>query len=212
MKEEQRKQGVQRIESALRGADLVVVDIGRNDWWLDVSPGLTARNIKRIAGLAARMGKADGQGPLVVIAKLIPNERLERRNEVTQQDFVLLVNQALTLLNQERYPVAVPFDQLPPYGYLQDPPRTDAGVHPTSAGYDILSDILIDFLKNGAQDLMAAQRGDDDEDDVFTLCESKYYRTKPNDPDTDADGYPDGQEIYELLTDPLDPLDPPPAS
>lgn len=212
MRQEQLKRGVQRLERALRGADLVIVDIGRNDWWLEMSPGQTARNIKRIATLAGRMGAAGGVAPLVVIAKLIPNERLEWRNKVTQQKFVLLVNEALMLLNQERYPVAVPFDQLPPYGYLQDPPRLDAGVHPTSRGYDILGEILIKFLNVRAQELMAAHRSDEDGDDVFSSCESGFYRTRPDSADSDGDGYTDGQELYELGSDPRDALDPPPAA
>ena len=35
------------------------------------------------------------------------------------------------------------------------------------------------------------------------------FRTDPLDPDTDGDGYSDGEEVNEIDSDPLDPLDPP---
>ena len=208
MKQEQAGARRKPITKALRDADLVVIDIGRNDWWLDAAPSLVARNVKRIARLAEQMGGVPGMPPVVVIAKLIPNERLDRRNNVTQQAYVGYVNAALTRLNQARYPVAVPFDRMPPFGSLQDPPRPDAGVHPTSAGYQMLTGLLLEFLQTNAQELMETRRPDEDKDNVFNLCETRTFRTNPLNPDSDGDTYSDGEEVYILFSDPKDPTSP----
>lgn len=198
--------GTGPIEAALEGADLIVIDMGRNDWWLEVSPALTARNLRRILTLAERMGRSNGFTPTVVIARMIPTMRTELLNGINEHDFVLRVNAALMLLNQTRYPVVVPFDTLPLEGTLQSPPRVDAGLHPTPYGYNILAKIVMNFLGDGAQRLMTMRRPDTDGDNVFDFCESpRYYKTDPAAADTDEDGYSDGEEIYELYSDPLDP-------
>jgi hypothetical protein len=41
--------------------------------------------------------------------------------------------------------------------------------------------------------------------------EEEALGTNPLDPDSDADGFSDGEEVHELGTDPLDPLDPAPT-
>lgn len=205
LKQEFTRPGLQPMEQTLKNSDVVIVDIGRNDFWQGVSAGTTARNIKRIAKMLQRNLKAQGVPPLVVIAALIPNTRTNLVNEITQREFVARVNAALKMLNQKLYPVAVPFDNMPS-GLLQQPPRFDAGLHPTPKGYVYMARVLRKFLRSNGRNMMQAKRLDSDNDDVFDVCETRrFYKTDPFNPDTDGDTIPDGEEIYVLGTDPLVP-------
>ena len=67
------------------------------------------------------------------------------------------------------------------------------------------------FLSGKAQQLCAHLRPDLDLDGIFDIYEEIKYHTHPKQADTDGDGYSDGDEVFTMKTNPLDPLDPPPV-
>jgi len=81
-------------------------------------------------------------------------------------------------------------------------------VHPTPHGHDVLAGIVDDALSREVAERMLGMRHDDDGDGIYDLFEVKYSCESTN-PDMDGDGFTDGQEVFETLSDPLDPSDPP---
>lgn len=197
------------IRSATKRNDLIVVDVGRNDFWAGNPPELTARNIKRIVVYLRETLSRKGVTPLVVAATLIPNLRTNVINEMTQHYFVEMVNNVLLQMNSADFPVLLRFDRMPE-SYLQRGLRYDAGLHPTSGGYNFLAHMFEDFLYDQANHLWSGWRKDADRDDLFDICESVRYHTNPSRADTDGDGYLDGDEVYRLHSNPLMALSPAP--
>lgn len=114
-----------------RDADIIIIDVGRNDYWSEVPAGLTVRNIVRLVKHLRRKVQEDtGVIPFVVIAYLAHTARLY------QEPFIEEVNHAFTLVNQIRYPVKIHFD------YLDTDQLSSDGLHPSSEGYDRLASIL----------------------------------------------------------------------
>jgi len=188
------------LKAQLRSADIIVIDVGRNDYWQKVPPGMVVRNIFRIAGLLRSQLFKNGVAPLVVVATMIPNARS------CQAPYVSEIN---SLLLRYRFP------HLPGYLRFDRDMSTSLlggdGLHPTSAGYERMAKIAAHYLTHEAQEWSMRHRPDMDADGVYDLFEKKKFKTDPNRPDTDGDGYVDGEELFVLHTDPLDALNPTPT-
>src|SRR5690606_6335664 len=81
-------------------------------------------------------------------------------------------------------------------------------LHPSSRGYDKLSTMISRFLQKKVKKKMLRKRRDTDSDGVYDIGERLLFKTSPHLADTDGDGFDDGQELFELFSDPLDILDP----
>ena len=93
-------------------------------------------------------------------------------------------------------PAYLRFDTLNPALLSSD------GLHPTSAGYDVLGDIARQYIIGDAQTRSEISRPDVDEDGIYDLFERKKFKTSPKIADTDADGLEDGAEVFTYMTDP----------
>lgn len=180
------------------GADIIIVDVGRNDYWSSVDPAITARNIRRIAKILQRKRlRKNTVAPYVVVANLLPT------NRGFQASFIAKVNENLARFGRRSIALDLDFYSMPRSLLAHD------GLHPTSAGYTWLANLIEGYVAGRLQNILSNLRPDRDGDGVYDIFETRLFGTDPDNPDTDGDGITDGEEIFQLKTNPLDPLDPP---
>lgn len=173
-------------KKGLKRSDQIIVGIGVNDFWKELSPGYTIRNIKRIVKLLQRRLNAN-----VGIATLSTNNRW------FQVGFVNAVNKKLLRLNSEDFPVVFRFDRLRKSQIGSD------GLHPNSKGYNRMTKIARTAISGIWKDIALVHRPDSDSDGIFDYFETVRFGTDPNLADTDSDGVSDGDEVFVYGTDPL---------
>ncbi len=172
--------------------DIMLIDVGRNDYWSELKPSFTVRNIRRLVKfLRTELAKYDEAPPYIAVNTLLPTTRLFQKPFIDEVNKLLIAEQARGLT------LAAHFDQVP------SELISDDGLHPTSAGYDAMAFLLREFLKGDAQRECRARRADSDSDQIFDRFERSKFGTDPALPDTDADGLLDGEELFVLGTDPL---------
>jgi lysophospholipase L1-like esterase len=180
------------------GADVVIVDVGRNDYWdHNANPAITARNIRRISKILKRKRmRKNGVAPYVVVASLLPT------NRGFQAGFIDATNNYLNAYNGPAMPLDLDFYSMPRNLLAGD------GLHPSSAGYHWLTELIEAYVTGPLQATLASHRPDNDSDGVYDVFEDNIFQTDPTNPDTDEDTFTDGEELFQLLTNPLDPTDP----
>jgi len=167
----------------LTRADLVVLDIGRNDFWSFGPPIQTLRRLRKAralieSGVAARAGHA----PLVVTAVLL------LPNRGTQGPWVQELNELIRSANGSSHPADLRFDKVSKTRLNED------RLHPTPAGFKAVAAVFLAYLR-AAYPLHAAElRPDTDHDGLYDVYEGERYGTDPADSDTDDDGLLDGQD------------------
>ena len=70
--------------------------------------------------------------------------------------------------------------------------------------------ILENALSKSVRKRLLKKNKDKDSDGIYDRFEKKKFKTSPGSTDTDGDGFIDGEEVFNLLSDPLDPLSPAP--
>ena len=174
--------------------DLYIIDVGRNDFWVDQSPALTVRNIRRIVSfIRSEVKKVSGVAPLVGVATLAPTTRGYERA------FIEEVNAQLIAGRSNAIPVYLRMDTLDLSLISYD------GLHPSALGYDALAAIARDYVTHIAKSQQLSKRPDSDDDGIYDSFERRRFGTDPKVSDTDGDGYLDGQEVFLDHSDPLDP-------
>lgn len=176
----------------LQSADIIILDLGRNDRWLFGTPNNTFKALKSISDrIRKNVKKLTGIEPMVVIAtNMLPN-RGSQGPWVKELD---------NLINNYNAKVKIPslrFDLVSKRLLSSDQ------IHPTSKGYDALSKTLLSYLRSPLPKRMKALRPDADHDGIADIIEKVKFKTNSTLADTDGDGKSDYQEIFELFTDPL---------
>ena len=211
-----RKSSSKSAFNKLKMSDIIIFDVGRNDYWSDTPVEYTVNNIRRsIEYLYSILPKLN-DSPLVIISSsvLIPVGR------EYQVPFVTELNQKLKYTRfSHKFDVSL---------------LTGDMLHPSSRGYTVLANSYFSQLTNkktGIQVLMKSQRPDNDQDGIPDLFEMYRYGTNHKKKDTDKDKLTDFDELYihetapdyydtdgdtisdgdevKNGTDPLDPNDPP---
>lgn len=176
-----------------RGVDMVIIDVGRNDYFGQRPPSFTVRNISRIVKyLRSELGK-QGVEPFIAVSTLIPSTRS------FQQPFIDSVNRLLIGSKSKSLPVFLRPERISLRAINED------GIHPNGRGYDLIARRDRNYLKGRLQKQLQALRPDKDRDGVFDVFEADRFGTDPKERDTDGDGLSDGEELFETMTDPLTP-------
>jgi lysophospholipase L1-like esterase len=129
-------------------ADLVVLDLGRNDRWLMGLPSATFRNLKKArATIEESTIEQSGRAPLVVLAVLmLPNRG-------SQGPWVKELNEIILSSHSKQHPADLHFAKVSKRLLSPD------SIHPTSKGYTALSKVFISYLKNEYPEYAAAKAG-----------------------------------------------------
>lgn len=186
--------GTTKIKS--RNTDVFVIMVGVNDWWDRRPPSVVVQNIRRLVKFLRSELSKTGEEPFVVVSTLIPTTRSYQKSYVDQ------INSILLKQRNKNLPVYARGDRLDQRFIDQ------SGVHPSTSGHKVLARIMNKFLVDTVPKLIAPFRPDDDVDGIYDYFETKSFGTNPRLFDTDGDGFSDGEEIFELGSDPLDPNDP----
>ena len=127
--------GDSNLHESLIKADLVVLDLGRNDRWLFGPPSATLRNLKRISSLIKQKVKESViSAPLVVTAVLMYPNRGAQGPWVKELDELIIKSHSVSA------PADLRFDQVSKRLLSSDQ------IHPTSKGYKALADVFIKYL------------------------------------------------------------------
>lgn len=127
--------------TALQHADIVIIDVGRNDYWAQNPAAEVARNVKRLVRLIRVHLAEDPNYP----APAFGVTRLAPTNRSFQRGFINAVNQEFLKLKSSTFPVEVRADTMNPKHLRRD------GLHPSSRGYDDLVLIFADWITGQAQ-------------------------------------------------------------
>ena len=130
----------------LLNADLVVLDLGRNDRWLMGLPSATFRNLKKArTTIEESTAEQNGKSPLVVLAALmLPNRG-------SQGPWVKELNEIILSSHTKAHPADLRFDQVSKRLLSPD------SIHPTSKGYSAIAKVFISYLKNEYPEYVAAR-------------------------------------------------------
>ncbi len=188
------KRGNNYIKTGLKGADIIFVDAGRNDFFEEIEPGMTVRNLERIVGLLKENFIDNNEiVPIIKVATLLPTTR------GFQRSFISDVNTLLLQFSSDNLPVRLFFN------LFNEDVLSNDGIHPYSKGYKTIANYLSKVLKGSLKEESLKNRADDDNDGIYDIFEREKFGTSPKKADTDEDGFVDGEEVFNLGTDPLVP-------
>lgn len=177
--------GDSSLAEALVQADLVVLDVGRNDRWLFGPPGATFRNLKRAGSLIRnRVAALTGASPLVVTAVMMYPNRGSQGPWMKELDALIFKS------DSPETPADLRFDLVSKRLLSTDQ------IHPTSKGYKALADVFVKYILRKYIRHAKELRVDADKDGLYDIFEASRFGTDPTKPDTDGDGILDGDETY----------------
>lgn len=172
-----------KLASSLLEADLIILDVGRNDRWLFGLPEAALRNIKRARQMiTSEVTKRGYPAPLVVTAVLM------YPNRGSQGPWVKELNELIIKSANDQYPADLRFDQVSKRLLSPD------NVHPTSKGYTAMAEVFFKYLLNNYKEHAIQLRADADNDGLYDIFERSKFGTDPTNPDTDGDSIKDGQD------------------
>jgi|LauGreDrversion4_2_1035121.scaffolds.fasta_scaffold02731_4 lysophospholipase L1-like esterase len=168
--------------SSLTNADIIILDIGRNDWWKFRPAIVTWRNLKRLRELIqTEVNSVSGHKPLVVTAQLMG------ANRTGQGAWILELNKYIAANSKSLTPGDLRFNSVSKKLLIDR-------VHPSSLGYDAIAKILYTYLTETLLKHISIFRQDSDHDGLYDEYETERFGTSPSNPDTDGDGIRDGKD------------------
>lgn len=129
-------------DKALKNADLLIIDLGRNDCLDGVPPKKTVRNLKRIVKYARnRESLNDQKPPFVLVGTQIPCP--QRRTCVGR------INESVIAAGKKGgLPIILRFDKYP------DSVISSDRIHPNSSGYQVIAKKVSKFIKGRLQKIL----------------------------------------------------------
>lgn len=144
------------LAGSLIAADLVVLDLGRNDRWGFGLPATTLRNLNRArAVIESGVGKQSGAAPLVVTAVLM------YPNRGSQGPWVKELNKLILRSHSTERPADLRFDLVSKRLLSAD------NIHPTSKGYAAISQVFVRYLRREYPRLVVSQHADHDKGGLY---------------------------------------------
>ncbi len=185
---------VGEAENNIIDSDVLIVDVGRNDYYADNNPPNSVKNVKRIVKLLNDMLAARGTrvAPVIAVTSLTPTKRLNQRFFIRYMNDLMAEQKSATL------PFYVKLDKISKSFISSD------GLHPSSAGYTKIAQIMKKYIDGKGSARALAVRPDGDADGVYDFFETSTFGTNPAVADSDGDTFSDGDEIFTHLTDPTD--------
>ncbi len=179
----------------LQQADIILIDVGRNDFWnspLEPETLPAIRNIQRIIKFLKKTYQERDSHivPYFIVATLIPTTRTNIRPHDLQL-YVEELNSNLRRFKSRGLPVDIYFDQEFDSSIL----GAD-GLHPNLAGYQRIADFLEIEFKDRINEILKLKRKDRDKDGIYDIFES-WFGMNPRNPDTNSDGILDGKEVFQ---------------
>lgn len=187
------RKGDQKILKLIRNGDLVIIEVGTNDYWDGVSGGVVVKYIKRIIKLISKhyVDTLGIPAPVFVVTTLPPV------NRGFQQPFIDAVNQTFLRAKSARFPAHIRFDKLPRNIIGKD------ALHPHARGYLRMARRVQNYLENKYTSFAGSRRTDADIDGLYDELEPALFHTDPTLQDTDGDSLADGSEILVFNTSAL---------
>lgn len=174
--------GDSSFAASLTKADIVILDIGRNDWWKFRPANATWRNLKRVRELIqSEVKKVTGHKPLVITAQIMGANRTGQGTWVAELNTIIATN------SKPLNPGDLKFNTVSKKLLLDR-------VHPGPVGYTRIAKILSDYLTKTLPKHVAIFRADADNDGLYDEYEAEKFGTSPTDPDSDDDGILDGKD------------------
>lgn len=191
-KEEFERRPKKKFAKTIGTADILIIDVGRNDFFDDDAPEFTVATLKRLnAYIQAKTKLIYKSTPLLAIAFLAPTPRR------FQQPVVDTINAQLLEFRSESFPVYLRFDLLDVLNISVD------GIHPAAPGHQQLADLAGEYLREEAPKRQKLFRTDNDNDGIYDQFEKLRFKTSPKKADTDGDSLGDGDEVFTFMTNPL---------
>ena len=194
IKQEFEKRPKKKISKALGTADVLILDVGRNNFYDDDTPAFTVATLKRFSlFLRAKTKQLYKSSPLLVVSFIAPTPRR------FQEPWVDETNALLLKFRDEDFPVYLRADLLDVSTISVD------GIHPAAEGHQILADLAAEYLTEEAPKRQKLFRSDLDEDSIYDQFEKLRFKTSPKKADSDLDSLSDGDEVFSFKTNPLKP-------
>lgn len=185
------------IKNKLRDADVIILDIGRNDYWDEVRSSLAVNNLRRIiTTINDWYIKNKKILPYSAVNTLLPLNPTKKTIRVKQLPYMSAFNiNVIHLSNLKLLKILGRLDLL-----SKDTISLYDGIHPTSHSYDFITAHLFPRLRYLLATSLVKFRPDTDGDGVYDIAEARIFRTNPADADSDNDGFSDGYELFTSLT------------
>lgn len=175
-----------KVRAGVIDADYVVLDIGRNDFWLREPIAGTYRNLNRIEKIIYDGVLAAGHlPPLVIKAALLLPHRSFQIKWVEKLNSMIIGGHSLA------HPADLRFDYVDGEGLL-----SWDNLHPTSRGYAEISKVLTRYLKTRLESRVARLHPDRDHDGVADFFEESECGTSTSSADTNDDGVSDLNQCF----------------
>jgi lysophospholipase L1-like esterase len=172
-----------KLAQDLIKADVVVLDLGRNDRWNFGPPAATLRNLKRLRQIIqSSVPRSGGVAPLVVTAVLMSPNRGSQSPWVKELDNLILKSHSV------EHPANLRFDLVSKRLLQPD------NIHPTSQGYAAMAKVFVSYLLKEYREYVGVLRQDQDNDGLYDIFEASRFGTDPTLADTDGDGIKDGND------------------
>jgi hypothetical protein len=192
IKQEFEKRPKKRIAKALGTADILLVDVGRNNFYDFDSPAFTVAVLKRLSlYLKTKTKQIFKSSPLLVVSFIAPTPRRFQEPWITETNALLLQ------FRSEDFPVYLRSDLLDVTTISVD------GIHPAATGHQMLSDLAAEYLKEEAPKRQKLLRSDLDQDGIYDQFEKLRFKTSPKKADSDGDSLGDGDEVFTFKTSPI---------
>lgn len=169
------------LKERLIAADIVVLDLGRNDRWFFGPPAQTLRNLDRIrTAVRTEVSAATGISPLIITAVLMYPNRGSQGPWVKELDELILQS------HSPSNPADLRFDLVSKRLLSPD------NIHPSPKGYVAMAKVFSSYLLDECPRYASVLRPDTDNDGLYDEFEVSRFGTSPSNPDSDGDGLKDG--------------------
>lgn len=173
-------------------ADVIIMDIGRNDFWDKRKPLYSITTLKRLIKFLEENLTENETSPFITSSTLmhVINKKVKQLSFIKQFNALLLAQPDMSsrIIRQHSFHTAI---------------LSPDGLHPSAYGYTYIYKKLKKQIRKALYTHLLTLRVDNDSDGIYDYFETVRYLTNPKLKDTDKDGVLDGDEVFIYGTNPL---------